>query len=212
MSDPVTPAPATPAPTDPAAAPSPATPPATPAAAAPPADPAAPATETLLAKKDEKPPEEIKIKFPDGVVADEALLGKFVPLAKDLKLNSEGAQKLVDLFAEAQKASETRHMEQITQWAEEAKTDKEIGGEAFDANLAIAKKAMDRLATPGLREVLIKSGLGNHKDVIKVFMQVGKLISEDRLPGGGATQQAGPTREDMIKEAFPASPQMFQPK
>lgn len=200
----------------PAADPSQVTPPAAPPAApAPAADPATPATppkqETLLTKEPAVP-EEIKLKFPDGATVDEALLGKFVPLAKDLGLKSEGAQKLADLFVEAQKAVETRHMETITQWAEEAKADKEIGGAAFDANLAIAQKAMSRFLTPGLKEVLGKTGLGNHKDVIKLFVNIGKSISEDRLPGSGATQEAGPSRDDLMREAFPNSPQMFPQK
>lgn len=203
----------------PAATPSPVTPPAAPAVEAP-ATPAAPAVpeakppEPTLLTKEEKPSppaaEEIKVKFPEGVVTDEALLGKFLPIAKELGLKSDGAQKLVDLFAETQAAAQTRHMEQITQWAEQAKADKEIGGPAFDANLAVAKKALDRLSSPGLKEMLIKTGLGNHPDMIRAFVKVGKLISEDRLPGGGASQEAGPSREDLIKEAFPASPQMLQ--
>jgi hypothetical protein len=204
------PEPATPAapaaPATPAVAQPPATPPAAPAVpatvltgdpAAPPAAPVVPAV-----------PEEISIKFPEGVQFDKPYLDKFTALAKEAGLKSDGAQKLADFYVEMQKDLGEKQVETITKWAEDAKADKEIGGANFDQNLSVAKKALDRVATPALRELLATSGLGNHVEVIRLFANIGKSISEDRLPGGDPTKQGEPSLEQQVKEAFPNSPTM----
>jgi hypothetical protein len=140
--------------------------------------------------------------------ADDAFGKEFLDTAKAAKLDSDAAQKLVDLHGKVLKSIASSHMEQVTKWAEEAKGDPEIGGAKFDQNLALAKKTLDRVASPGLKEVLTTSGLGNHKEVIKLFATIGAVISEDRLPGGGAPAPQG-SREAAVKDAFPNSPGMF---
>ena len=199
-------APATP-PAAPAAAPSaPATaltaPPAAPAAPATAltAEPAAPATpgapQTGEPKAQTPAPADIQIKVPEGVKVDQGLIDGFTAFAKENKISQESAQKYVDAFlagqqkstAAAQQAANDQKMAEITQWAEDAKNDPEIGGVKFDATLAAGRKALQRFGSPGLTKILNETGLGNHKEVIRLFAQVGSKISEDRLPGGPAGQ------------------------
>lgn len=70
---------------------------------------------------------------------------------------------------------------QVADWGTATKEDKEIGGEKFEANLTRAKQAMDKFATPELREFLETSGMGNHPELIRVFVKVGAAMSEDSL-------------------------------
>ena len=137
-----------------------------------------------------------EFKAPEGVSMDKAALEKFVPIAKELNLTQEQAQKVVDLYAGGilpavhQQLAEA-HVQQVEQWLEAARTDKEIGGAQFDASVSIAKKALDSFGTPELKAALDDSGLGNHPEVIRLLANIGKRISEDGLAslqsgGGGA--------------------------
>lgn len=112
---------------------------------------------------------------------------KFKTLAKEMNLTQEQAQKLVDLDVQRSNANlETVH-KATAEWLNMAKADKEIGGDALEANVAVAKKALDTFGSPELKQMLQTSGLGNHPEVIRVFHKIGKAISEDGfVPGGKA--------------------------
>jgi hypothetical protein len=85
-------------------------------------------------------------------------------------------------------------------WRQQATTDKEFGGDQLNANLAVAKKAMDAFGTPELTKLLNESGLGNHPEVIRVFYRAGKAISEDGFVSGQSTQSRV---DDPAKRLFP---------
>jgi hypothetical protein len=149
---------------------------------------------------DDKPTDYEPFQLPEGVTADEELLGEFKATAKKLGLSQEGAQELASLqakaFAKQQEAMATTR----SQWAEQSKTDKEFGGEALQENLGVAKKALEAFASPDLRKLLNESGLGNHPEVIRHFVRVGKAISEDgRIVSGS---KAG-APSDPAKRLFP---------
>lgn len=76
--------------------------------------------------------------------------------------------------------------QQAAAWAAATRADKELGGDRLGENLAVAKRALDALATPGLVQLLDKTGLGNHPDVVRAFYQAGRLIAEDSLVSGRA--------------------------
>lgn len=125
-----------------------------------------------------------KVELPEGVESlDEGLMAEFGPMAEELKLTQEQGQKLISMHAKTlqsmQEAQQAQRSEMIESWAKEAKADKEIGGDKFDANLSVAKSALDKFGTPELKEMLDSSGLGNHPEVIRFFHKVGKEISED---------------------------------
>lgn len=133
---------------------------------------------------------------PDGVELDTEVLGEFQALGKELDLPQEQAQKVVDLGTKlAQKWAE-QQVESVkalhAEWTDASKADKEFGGDALPANLATAKKAVETYGTPALRELLDQSGLGNHPEVIRLFVRVGKTISEDtHVAGGNGTSAKG---------------------
>ncbi len=75
------------------------------------------------------------------------------------------------------------------QWAADVKADKEIGGDKLTANIGVAQRALETFGTPDLKEYLNASGLGNHPELIKVFVKVGKAMSEDGMVTGKESGQ-----------------------
>lgn len=135
---------------------------------------------------------EYEFEVPEGVEADAEVLEEFKGLARDLKLSQEDAQKLADLSAKVEVKRQEAFKAQQVQWIDAAKTDKEFGGEQFAENLAVAKRALDAFAPPEMRQLLTDSGLGNHPEVIRCFVRIGKQISEDgTFPAGGAPNSRG---------------------
>lgn len=135
-------------------------------------------------------------KAPEGVELDASVLDEFKGVAKELNLLQDQAQRVVDLGAKlaqswAEKSNEAADA-LIAGWAEAAKADKEIGGEAFEQNLALAKKATDAFGSDEFKaELLEKYRLGDHPEFIRMMVKVGKAISEDTLvPASGAAAPA----------------------
>lgn len=142
-------------------------------------------------KKPEGAPESYEFKAPEGTQFDDAVIGAFSEVAKELNLPQDQAQKVLDKMAPVIAARQAEQFQTArAEWGEAAKTDKEFGGEKLAENLGVAKKALDTFATPELRALLDASGLGNHPEVIRVFYRAGKAISEDRFVGGKQGQQA----------------------
>lgn len=140
-------------------------------------------------KKPEGAPEEYEdFAVAEGVALDAEAITEFKGLAKELGLSQADAQKVVDLGPKMLEKWQAKHAEAITttvaKWAEDARADKEIGGDKLNENLAVAKKALDAFGTPELKTLLNESGLGNHPELIRLLHKAGKAISEDGYVGG----------------------------
>lgn len=217
-----------------AAAPAPAAPAAAPAAAAPAAasqqategQTAAPATapapaaaspaeppKTTEPAKAAVAPEKYEFKAPAGVELDADTAGAFSEVARKAGLSQEAAQEVIDSIAPKLAAQNvkafTAAIERVnTEWATAVKADPEIGGEKLSENLATAKKAVERFASPALRGLLEPfdatknpkgMGLGNNPEFIRLFFKLGKAISEDGfVPGGTKPQGTERTAADIL--------------
>ena len=160
-------------------------------------------------KADGAPAEYADFTVPEGMELDKEAAEAFSPVAKELNLTQEQAQSLVNLQSEQvqkmAKAQEETWAETTTKWREDAKSDKEFGGEAFDENVGKAKHALDEIGTPELRDLLDVTGTGNHPEVIRLLVKVDKLIGEDKIHLGG-TSGEGP--KDLSKVLYNKSPEM----
>lgn len=136
--------------------------------------------------------------LPEGVTLDTALLDKALPVFKDLGLTQEQAQKLVGLQAdrvtEMMQQQQQAYADQLKGWEDAVKIDKEIGGEAFDENLGLAKTALEKVGTPELKAFLEGTGAGSHPEVIRAFVRIGRLLKEDS-PGSGTPPN---TKKDIV--------------
>ena len=132
--------------------------------------------------------------MPEGVEVDAALLTEATPIFKELGLNQDQAQKLVDFQAKQAKAGSESRVDAFNQlmndWQEQSKNDKELGGDKFDENVKIAQVAIAKFGTPELKQLLEEHGVGNHPELIRFMVKVGKLTAEDD-PGGITTPSSG---------------------
>ena len=164
------------------------------------------AAETAAAEEaaaNNKAPEEYAdFKTPEGMPVDEALLNDFKPLAKELDLPQEKAQKLIDLYAEkVAPLMQQRQMDAWNEtrkgWVETAKLDKEIGGDKFDAALADSIRVVNTLGTQELKDVFNTYGIGDNPEVVRVFARMAKYLKEDTPPGSGNANSGPSTAQEM---------------
>ena len=153
--------------------------------------------------KPEGPPEKYEFKLPDGMELDQQALAKFDPIARELNLNNEQAQKLADIYAERMAATVQDQQKQwsdtLGKWVSDMKADKEIGGEQFDTNVRHAQSAITKFGTPELKSALDTYGMGNHPELVRVFARIGKAMAEDTFVQPGNAGQQG----DQAKKLFP---------
>lgn len=139
-------------------------------------------------QKQEGAPEKYEFTAGEGVELDTEALKDFEPVARDLNLTNEQAQKLVDAYPRILAGVQQRQAEawqaQTEQWAADVKADKEIGGDKLTANLSAAQRALDLFGGPVLKEYLNTTGLGNHPELVKTFVKIGKAMSEDGMVDG----------------------------
>lgn len=162
-------------------------------------------------------PVPLELKLPEGVTKDDPLIAGFTPLAQEFGLKGEQAQKLVDLYAGAQKAQTEKTnaalIAETKAWQDATKADPEIGGEKFAASIALANKAVSAFGGQELFDILKASGLGSHPVVVKAFARAGKAIAEDTSAGtsNGAAPSAT-TAEARLRALYPNSPELFERK
>ncbi|WP_272568126.1 peptidase [Providencia sp. PROV255] len=119
---------------------------------------------------------------------DKEAVAAFEPIARELGLSNEQAQKIVDVYGstimpQIAKQQEAAWQKQVTEWAETVKADKELSSVESIGN---AQKAMDQFGTPELKQYLNDSGLGNHPELFRIFSRIGKAMSEDGFVSGSS--------------------------
>lgn len=136
--------------------------------------------------KDAKPgqvPDKYDLKVPDGMTLDEAALAQFEPIAKELNLSNEQAQKLADIYSKRMSESAQQQQEQwkntTAKWADDVRADKEIGGQNFDVSVRHAQAALNKFGSPELKAQMDATGMGNHPELVRVFARIGKAMAED---------------------------------
>ena len=170
--------------------------------------PAASAPSVLGADTPEPAPTYGDFKLPEGAVIDGESVKTASTLFADSGLSQEQAQKFIDLAVSREQAAAQKGVQAFvdlqTKWVSEIKADPDIGGDKFQASIASAARAIDRLAIPGLREALDLTGAGNNPAIVKAFARIGQMISEDRFrPGNGAPLAAAKSPAEVIYGAQP---------
>tara|TARA_R110000851_G_C12955545_1_gene553739 strand:+ start:38 stop:679 length:642 start_codon:yes stop_codon:yes gene_type:complete len=140
--------------------------------------------------------------LPEGMTLDSELLAEALPVFKDLGLTQTQAQGLVDLQSKKAEADAQAQMNDFNQmidgWKDQSKNDKEFGGDKFEENVAIARSAIESFGTPELKDLLSEHGVGNHPEVIRFMVKVGKLTQEKNIDGGGKPPNVSQDRADRL--------------
>lgn len=157
-------------------------------------------------------PENYEFKAPEGLELDSGMVEQFTPIAKELNLTNDQAQKLVDLYAgqvqNLAKANVERWETLVSGWAESSKNDPEFGGKNLEISLGHARKALKTLGDDGLNQILAPPsaqnpngmGLGNHPAVIRLLARIGKGMGEDNTH---IQNNQAPTQIDIARKMFP---------
>ncbi|MEW2741001.1 peptidase [Providencia rettgeri] len=141
---------------------------------------------------DKKPvsavPEKYEFTAGEGQELDKEVVAAFEPIARELGLSNEQAQKIVDVYGttimpQLVKQQADAWQKQVTDWAETVQADKELSSVESIGN---AQKAMEQFGTPELKEYLNETGLGNHPELIRIFSKIGKSMSEDGFVNGSS--------------------------
>lgn len=147
-------------------------------------------------KPDAEP--KFELKLPEGSLLKPEAVERMTARAKELKLTPEQAQaeleresELVKTFVEGEKG---KLAEQVKEWVAESSKDPEIGGEAFAKNAEYAKRVVNRFGTDAFKKALNETGLGNHPELVRVFVRIGRAMTEDQLvlPSGQSTAPKSP--------------------
>lgn len=144
-------------------------------------------------------------KTPEGITIHKDVAAQVKVVAKEFDLSQADAQKLIDKIGPAIVKSRGAEMQAIVTktadaWRASALADAEIGGEKAAENMAIALKTFDAFGTPALKEVLNKTGLGDHPELLRWAFRIGKQIGSDNkfISGTTLNTAAGTRPEDKL--------------
>ena len=151
-------------------------------------------------------------RLPEGATIDAAALDQARALFAQAGLTQDEAQKFVDLAVSREQAAAARGVQAFVdlqnKWVSEIKADPEIGGVRLEASMAQAARAIDRLGVPGLKEALNLTGAGNNPAIVKAFVRLGQMVSEDRFaPGRAAAPPASRSPAETIYDGNPRQSQ-----
>ncbi len=130
---------------------------------------------------------------------------------KELNLSQEQGQKLVDLWNKntSDLSSKLDQMvaDQRKEWRDAIAKDKTIGNGTDNLSDASKKSIADAIAASGdakaqssLKSALDLTGAGDHPDIVRAFVALGKLVGE-----ATAVRGQGPTTHSQAKPGQPRS-------
>lgn len=141
-------------------------------------------TPEVKAEVEKVVPEKYELELPEGAQLPDTYLEETAALAKEYGLTQEQAKALVErdaaMVAGFQESALAKHEAETKAWAEQVKSDPEMGGDKFAATQEAARAAVARFGNDELRSWLNDTGFGNHPMAVKFFATVGKAIADDR--------------------------------
>lgn len=152
----------------------------------------------------EKPkvPEKYELKLPKDSLMDPARVEKIASFAKERGLSQDQAQAVLERESDAISSYAASQQEALKQKASEWKTavesDKEIGGPALTESVEFAKRALDKFASPTLKQQLNETGLGNHPELVRAFARIGKAMGDDKLVLPGSRENPSRSFESIL--------------
>jgi hypothetical protein len=130
-------------------------------------------------------PESYDLKVPEGTEIDDAYVKSVAEYAKKHSLTNDQAQSVLNRELNLRASIVRSHEEELDKnakaWMEASESDSEIGGDNFKENISLAKRVIDKFATPAFVNALNETGLGNHPEVIRIFQRIGSHLKDDSI-------------------------------
>jgi len=142
-------------------------------------------TEETKEEETPKAPEKYDLKLSEDSPLDASDVERISAYAKEKGLSNEVAQEMLEREEAAIVSYRDAQMQEVEEirakWLEEAENDKEIGGDEFKKNVTLAKRVIDKFGSKEFKETLKDTGFGNHPEVVRVFVRIGKAMSDDQF-------------------------------
>lgn len=136
-------------------------------------------------------------KFAEGQKPAAEFLTALEGAARKHSVNAEGAQAIYEGLVAQVHASQKASAEA---WTKAIANDAEVGGANLDRSKADVARVMAKVGTPELRAWFDTSGNGNHPEVFKAFVRLGRLLGEDVVVTGG---EAPPAEKELKTLLWP---------
>lgn len=138
-------------------------------------------------------PDGYELSLPEGF-QDDGSLNAFAHKAHELGLPKDKAEALYGWYMETQidglKMAQANAQNDAVEKVESLK--KEFGA-AFDERISLAKHALKEFGGDEVLDIINKYGLGNEPALVKMFAEIGKLTSEDKIVGEKSSASFGVT-------------------
>lgn len=135
-------------------------------------------------------PDGYQYKLPEGMREDginKERITKWQTKMHELGLSKTAADTLLSEFIAEEfghgKAHEESEAKKIEAW--ELGLKQELGAK-YEEKTNIAVWAAKEFGSPELLDILDKTGLGSHPDVVKMFVKIGEQMSDDHARNGGS--------------------------
>lgn len=153
-----------------------------PPAATPPAAPQQPEENATGGEKAQAdtPPEPYALDF--GVYGENVDAGEAQFLSQIAQESGADAAVASKLVQDLTLYGQVKHDLQVQAWEEASRNDPDFGGEKLQENLAIANRALEAYDPQGeIRAMLTETGYGNHPDLIRFMLAIGRDLAPDRM-------------------------------
>ena len=146
------------------------------------------------------------IKLPEKYGYDEILLNEFNELVGKYNLSQKSANELMSMAVKLTqltdenilKTQEEQHRQTIENYKRTLVNDREIGGANFEKTMKTANIAYTQFADDEVQELLQKTGLNCHPQVVKMFYNIGLKMQNDVIYGANAAAVQKENREDIL--------------
>lgn len=146
----------------------------------------------------------LDLTMPEGIELDQSMADEFTTFAKAEKLTTKQGNEIVKLYTAAKQREIEAHVQRVGEWGEASRNDKEIGGAEFDVNLGSARAALEQFGTPELKQLLIDTGFGNHPEIVRTMVRIGKAMAEDKFVRGRASQGGPQSEQEIALQMYPS--------
>ena len=144
--------------------------------------------------------------IPEGYTVDEGLQTEFTATARELNLDQDGAQKLVDyapkFIDKIQQANADRWNDIRKEWVQELKSDKDLGGQKINETQERAQRALRKFDPTGnLSSFLGSTGFGDNAELVRFLVRVDQATGEDKIVDGDAGNSQRSTADIMYGDS-----------
>ncbi len=128
-------------------------------------------------------PDKYDLKLPKDSLLEAAHIEKTMAYAKEKGLSQDEAQSLLErehaVVAAYVDAERSKLEIQKDEWVKLSNADKEFGGEKFKQSVELAHRVLAKHGSQALKGALNETGLGNHPELIRLLVRIGKGMADD---------------------------------